>query len=523
MAEDTISDAVAVAETVKPDLDALRQAVDRLARLDRLEYDQLRKPEAERLGARVTVLDSAVNRARRRKRNGAGSPDQEAPRAPEFSDEVLALRFADQHQDDFRYVAPWGKWFLWDGARWSVDDTLLAGDHAREICRAVASECDDARIAASIASAKTISATERLAKADRRLAATIDQWDPDIWKASTPAGTINLKNGDLQPHRGEDYITKITTVAPDGECPLWHRFLARITDGDFELEEFLQRMAGYALTGSTQEHALFFLYGTGANGKTVFVGTLAGILGNYHTTAPMEVFIASNSDRHPTELAGLRGARLVTAIETEEGRRWAESKIKALTGGDKIAARFMRQDFFEFTPQFKLLIAGKHKPSLRNVDEAIRRRMFLIPFTVTIPKNEQDKTLAEKLKKEWPGILQWMIEGCLMWQGEGLRPPEAVRQATAEYLEEEDAFTLWFDECCKRASLGYETTADLFASWKIWADRAGEFPGSQRRFAQNMRARGGFEPKRQGHTGRTGFEGVRLERPNHSDDARYGD
>ena len=225
-------------------------------------------------------------------------------------------------------------------------------------------------------------------------------------------------------------------------------------------------MAGYALTGSTEEHAIFFVYGTGANGKTVFVSTLAGILGDYHTTASMEVFIASNSERHPTELAGLRGAHLVTATETEEGRRWAESKIKALTGGDKIAARFMRQDFFEFIPQFKLLIAGNHKPSLRNVDEAIRRRMFLIPFTVTIPTNEQDKTLGDKLKEEWPGILQWMLEGCLMWQGEGLNPPEAVRKATTEYLDEEDAFTLWFEECCDRSGFGYETTAELFASWK---------------------------------------------------------
>lgn len=192
-----------------------------------------------------------------------------------------------------------------------------------------------------MASAKTVAAVERLSKADRRLAATVDQWDPDIWKASTPAGTIDLKTGDVRPHRGADYITKITAVAPDRDCPLWRQFLVRITDGDFELEEFLQRMAGYALTGSTQEHALFFLYGTGANGKSVFIATISGIMGDYHTTAPMEAFIASFTERHPTELAGLRGARLVTANETEEGRRWAESKIKTLTGGDKISARFM--------------------------------------------------------------------------------------------------------------------------------------------------------------------------------------
>ena len=277
-------------------------------------------------------------------------------------------------------------------------------------------------------------------------------------------------------------------------------------------------MAGYALTGSTQEHALFFLYGTGANGKSVFITAVAGIMGDYHTTAPMEAFIASFTERHPTELAGLRGARLVTTNETEEGRRWAESKIKALTGGDKIAARFMRQDFFEFLPQFKLLIAGNHKPALRNVDEAIRRRMYLIPFTVTIPENERDESLSEKLKAEWPGILQWIIDGCLMWQIDGLRPPEAVRRATAEYLEEEDAFSHWLEECCQRSVAAHETTGELFASWKAWADQASEPAGTQKRFSQLLRIRG-FEPKRQGGTGRNGFAGIRLNPRITSDDS----
>ena len=161
-------------------------------------------------------------------------------------------------------------------------------------------------------------------------------------------------------------------------------------------------------------------------------------------------------------------------------------------------------------------------PLETRVDEAIRRRMHLIPFTVTIPEDERDETLTEKLKEEWPGILQWMIEGCLMWQGEGLRPPEAVRRATEEYLEEEDAFTLWFDECCRRSSMAHETAADLFASWKAWADRAGESAGTRKHFSQTLRIRG-FEPKRQGHTGKAGFEGVRLERPDYSEDRRYGD
>src|ERR1017187_1284583 len=210
---------------------------------------------------------------------------------------------------------------------------------------------------------------------------------------------------------------------------MWRRFLDRVTDGNAELQAFLQRVIGDCLSGSVCEHALFFLYGTGANGKSVFLSTIAGLLADYAKTAPASAFTASSTDQHPTDLAGLRGARFVTAIETEDGRWWAEAKIKSLTGGDRILARFMRQDFFEYVPQLKLVVAGNHKPGLRNVDEAIRRRLHLIPFTVTIAENERDPELTEKLKAEYPGILQWAIEGCLMWQREGLNPPVVVRDA----------------------------------------------------------------------------------------------
>jgi putative DNA primase/helicase len=238
---------------------------------------------------------------------------------------------------------------------------------------------------------------------------------------NTPDGVIDLRTGDVRPHDPLDYMTKIAAVAPRGGCPLFLKFLDRITHGDAELIAYLRRVFGYALTGDVSEHALFFGHGTGANGKSVLLSTMAGMMGDYHKTAPIETFTATDSDRHPTDLAMLRGARLVTATETEEGRRWAESRIKTLTGGDPVAARFMRQDFFEYWPQFKLVIAGNHKPGLRSVDEAIRRRFHLIPFAVTIPPEERDAELAEKLKAERPGILQWLVEGCLEWQIEGLR------------------------------------------------------------------------------------------------------
>lgn len=439
-------------------------------------------------------------------------PDDDRP--PAFSDSALALRFVDRHAGDLRYVAAWNRWLQWTGNHWRFDDTKLAFDLAWRICREAARECNKARTASAIASAKTVAAVERLALADRRIAATIDQWDADPWLLNTPDGVVDLRTGDIRPHRPADYLTKITAVGLRGECPRFVAFLDRITANDAELVAYLRRVFGYSLTGLTREHALFFAHGTGANGKSVLTSTVAGILGDYARAAAIETFTATNSDRHPTELAGLRGARLVTAVETEEGRRWAESRIKQLTGGDKIAARFMRQDFFEFLPQFKLLIAGNHKPGLRSVDEALRRRFHLIPFVVTIPTDERDPDLAEKLKPEWPGALAWMIEGCLQWQTEGLRPPKAVVDATAAYLDAEDAIAAWIDDKCERDPNAWESSTKLFTSWTEWANSNGEYSGSNKRFVQALEARG-FQPSRQRVGGREanpmrGFYGLRV-------------
>jgi putative DNA primase/helicase len=426
-----------------------------------------------------------------------------------FTDDGLALRFAENHAGNLRYVAAWGRWLSFDGMCWRYDNTLLAFDRARKICRKAAAECNDPKTASILLSGKTIAAVERLAKADRRLAATAEQWDADPWLLNTPTGRVDLRTGESRPHRPGDYMTKLTGVAPDASSSptTWLQFLDRVTRSDTALIAFIQRMAGYALTGLTQEHALFFCYGTGANGKTTLINAITSCAGDYHRTAPIETFTDSRNERHPTDLAGLRGARLVTAVETEEGRRWAESKIKTLTGGDRVAARFMRQDFFEFTPQFKLVIAGNHKPGLRSVDEAIRRRFFLVPFTVTIPSQERDQKLSAKLKAEWPAILSWMIQGCLEWQQRGLDPPESVQAATAAYLEAEDAIAAWIDECCILEPEAWASSTTLFASWTAWATKAGEYVGSQKRFGDALASRG-FAPHRF-NSGR-GFDGLRL-------------
>jgi putative DNA primase/helicase len=440
-----------------------------------------------------------------------GVPREQVTNPPEqvdpTSEEGLALEFARRHEDELRYVAGWGRWLRYCGDRWAPDDTLVVFDLVRALCREVSSAANKPKQASTIASAKTVAAVERLARSDRRLAATTDQWDVNPWLLNTPSGVVDLRTGGLREHDPSDYMTKVSGAGPGEGCPTWLRFLDRVTAGDVELQRFIQRMAGYGLTGDTSAHALFFGYGHGANGKSVLTETLAGVLGDYHKTAPIETFTASNSERHPTDLAMLRGARLVTAVETEQGRAWAESRIKSLTGGDMISARFMRQDFFEYRPQFKLLISGNHKPGLRSVDEAIRRRFHLIPFAVTIPSEERDPHLAEKLRAEWPGILAWAVEGCLSWQAEGLAAPKAVLDATDAYLDGEDALTAWIDECCIRDPGGWELSQALFTSWRAWADRAGEKPGHRNGLAERLEKKG-FLAKRT--RAARGIEGLRL-------------
>ena len=437
------------------------------------------------------------------------------------TEDALALSFTRRYHRDWRYVAAWGRWLVWDGQRWRTEDTLAATDLIRSVCRQTAVRADNPKVAAKLASASTVGGVERLARADRRHAATTDEWDADPWLLNTPGGVVDLKSGRKRANDRADRMTKITTATPGSDCPQWMAFLSDIAGGDIDLQNYLQRMAGYCLTGVTSAHALFFLYGTGANGKSVFANVISTILGDYAATASMDTFVETRGDRHPTDLAGLRGARFVTAIETEQGRRLNESKVKAITGGDKISARFMRQDFFEYTPQFKPVIVGNHKPAIRNIDEAMKRRMHMIPFTVTIPPERRDSRLTEKLLAERDGILAWAVAGCLAWQREGLKPPASVVSATEEYFEAEDALGRWLEERCVREPSARSLTAELFSDWKQWADTSGEFIGSQRRFSDLLITRG-LEKWRNG-AGVRGFQGIGLKHPPSPAYAPYAD
>jgi len=423
-----------------------------------------------------------------------------------YGESNIATRFAATITQNLRFVDDWGRWMVWDGKRWQSDRLRHALEASKRFCAHVSdaalkdganftTEKQKQAVASRYTEKRTIINVADLAKSDPRIAASTDQWDSDLWALNTPAGVVDLRTGNIRPGERADHMTKITRVGPGGACPSWHRFLHTATAGDSELIAFLQRMAGYCLTGSTRDHALFFVYGTGGNGKGTFLNTLQWIIGDYAKAAAMDVFTERKHDAHPTELADLMGARMVTAQETEEGKRWAEARIKALTGGDPVKARFMRQDNFEFLPQFKLVIAGNHKPGLRNVDEAIKRRLHLIPFTVTIAPQDRDTGLAERLRAEAGGILQWAIEGCMLWQRDGLRPPAAVIAATDEYLEQEDQFANWIAECCDLGPNLSHTSKPLYESYRKWAEGAGEFAINQKRWAQQMAARG-FESSR---------------------------
>lgn len=407
------------------------------------------------------------------------------------TEDSAAMEFVDQHCEELRYCHTTGGWFRWNGVFWQRDETGSAFQWARELARKLA-EDQDKRGRYLTSKVNFASAVERFAQVDPRVAVTFTYWDSDPWKLGTPGGTVDLKTGVLSDPRQGDGITKATSVAPLNEdCPLWKRFLDEATRGDADLVRFLQQWCGYCLTGVTREHALAFVHGSGGNGKSVFLNVITGIMADYATTATMDAFTASKSDKHTTDLAMLRGARLVTASETEEGRAWAEARIKQATGGDRITARFMRQDNFTFTPQFKLMIVGNHKPVLHNVDDAARRRFNIIPF-IHKPVTP-DRDLEAKLMAEAPAILQWMVAGCLDWQQNGLVRPASVKAATEAYFSDQDLMGQWLDDCCEvdpaRRDL-WDRSADLFDSWTEYAHKAGELPGTRKAFGQAMQRRG---------------------------------
>jgi putative DNA primase/helicase len=331
-----------------------------------------------------------------------------------------------------------------------------------------------------------------LAKSEPSIAVAADQLDADTWLLNCLNGTIDLRTGELRPHQRDDLCTKQVPVEydPDASCPRWNDFLAEIMGYKLLLASFLHRAVGYALTGDTSEQVLFLLYGTGANGKSSFLETIKAVLGDYARQADPATFLARKHDSVRNDVARLAGARFVSAIEAEEGKYLSEALVKSVTGGDTVAARFLYSEFFEFRPQFKIFLAANHKPLIRGTDNAIWRRVRLVPFTVTIPSDQQDKHLLEKLRAELPGVLAWAVRGCLVWQKHGLEEPKEVQAATESYRDEMDLLGGFLSECCIQGPAAWATAKDLYQAHALWCSANGEHQMGQRRFGINLAERG---------------------------------
>ena len=418
-----------------------------------------------------------------------------------LTEDDVAEDFALKYRDLMRFDHHIGRWYIWDDKRWSVNETELAFDFARRLCREHRGDLK------SMASKKSAEGVEHMARRDQRLAVISDIWDVNPFLLGTPGGTVDLKTGKLQQSKPQDFITKLTAVAPSAPgqpCPNFLKFLDEATGGDKEVQRFSQQWVGYCLTGSIIEHALVFIYGPGGNGKSVFQNIISEIVGDYAKVAPMAIFAASPYPRHLTELAMLKGARVVTASETEATQKWSEARVNQLTGGDPITANYMRRDHFTYQPQFKLMMVGNHKPQLPNVNDAARRRFNIVPF-LHKPK-EPDQSLPEKLRSEYPAILRWAIEGCLDWQQNKLVKPDIVTKATSDYFEEQDLLGRWIDEECECGPGKKDSASNLYASWESFAKANGEEPGTATTFGTRLPERGYLKKK----SGKTFYIGIKV-------------
>jgi putative DNA primase/helicase len=438
-----------------------------------------------------------------------------------------AERLVEWYGENLRYCSSWGKWLAWDGVRWAVDDLGRARECAKEVARRLLSIAENARneatkklsaaTQADDASAKEsakkdlsralqecahaiqtqnasrILAMLKVAESDPRLTVHHEKLDADHWLLNCQNGTVDLRSGALKKHDRANLITRLAPVDfdPNADASQWEAFLTFAMGGDTKLVGFLRRVIGYALTGDVREHVLVFCWGNGGNGKSTFVGTVLAMMGDYATPAPRGLLFRSRGgDRHPTELSTLHGRRFVLCSEVEEGQAFDESLVKDLTGGDPVECRRMREDFWSFLPTHKLWLSGNHKPIVRGDDNGIWRRLRLVPWTVTVAKDQQDKELPTKLRLGLPGILAWAVRGCLEWQKVGLDEPSSVDQATQEYRAESDVLGQWFREHLVFDPNAVIARSALRQEYEKYCEEIGIQPLAARRFAGRLRERG---------------------------------
>jgi P4 family phage/plasmid primase-like protien len=431
-----------------------------------------------------------------------------------------AERLVHQHGQDLRYCAPWEKWLVWSSARWQVANKKqverFAQVTARSIYKEAAAESDPDR-------RKVLAEHAKQSESNARKVAMIEQakslpgipilpeeLDAKPWLLNVQNGTIDLKTGALREHCRDDLLTKLggTSYDPEAKCPLYDTFLARVLP-DEQVRDLVNRLDGYALTGVVQDHVFPIHYGGGRNGKGVHTNVLLHVWGDYARQISTELLVAKRGDSHPTEKTTLFGTRLAVAVETEENRALNVAFVKQATGGDRISARRMREDFWEFDPVHKLQLSTNHRPTIRETKDAIWDRVLLVPWTVKIPESERDPLLGEKLKTEAPGILAKLVRACLVWQKGGLAIPKAVRVATEQFRSDMDVLGKFIADCCIVEGGAEEGATPLFESFIRWAETNNERELSQTVFGTQLGERG-FANKRDSKTGRKAWAGLRL-------------
>lgn len=436
-------------------------------------------------------------------RPGVFDPTDPSLESAHLSDMGNAQRFVEAWGHELRYVPPHKLFYVFDGQRWAEDTLGLAMERAKRTIQGLWREAeyeeneeDRKRLlthALRSESVGRLQAMLTLAQSAPGIPILPDALDADPWLLNVQNGTLDLRTGTLRPHAADELITRLLPIAydPAAACPQWRAFMEQIMGDNVPLMTFLQRAVGYALTGLTREQVFFILFGVGANGKSTFLHVVTTLLGDYARQTPIETFMLRSHETISNDLARLAGVRFVAASEAESQRRLAEALVKQVTGGERIAARFLHKEFFEFTPRFKLFLATNHKPVIHGSDHAIWRRVRLIPFTVTIPDEAQDRELARRLiEQELPGILAWAVEGCLAWQRDGLGLPDEVRAAVEGYRTEMDVIGAFLEECCELMPAMSVAVSALYARYAKWCAASNERPMTKRRLSMALKDRG---------------------------------
>ena len=404
----------------------------------------------------------------------------------------IADSFLNQNRGNVRFCGDFEHgWMIFDNRQWTEDQTEMIKSKIRDHIKKIGN--GDAKLEKS----SVLNSIEKLVKIEQKIRTVASDWDKHDFLLGVPGGVIDLKTGLMTESHKELLISKRASCAPkkDHNCLKWGKFLDDITDGDGDYKKYLQKLMGYFLTGSTAEQAIFFGFGAGGNGKSVWANIINFLLSDYCGTAPFSTFAMNANDNHPTDLAGFVGKRCIVASETKENRTWNADLIKSISGQDKIAARFMHGNFFEYFPNFKLMVIGNHMPNLQSVDHAARRRFHILPFLFDPVKNKSsvNQNLIEELKGELPAIMQWAIDGCILWQKEGLEKPKKVKELTDSYFEAEDIFADFLREVQEERQIPDNNKVNsswLFALYTEFLEKNGELPSTNKRMAQQLKKLG---------------------------------